>query len=69
VLFGMLFFQLSRAARDHQEAHPQRCAQGARPDYDIDTHFTPRYNPWDQRLCLVPNGDLFEAIKAVASRW
>ena len=32
--------------------------------YDIDTHFTPRYDPWDQRLCVVPNGDLFEAIKA-----
>jgi cation diffusion facilitator CzcD-associated flavoprotein CzcO len=31
--------------------------------YDIDTHFTPRYNPWDQRMCLVPNGDLFTAIK------
>ena len=33
------------------------------PGYDIDTHFTPRYNPWDQRLCLVPNGDLFKAIR------
>jgi cation diffusion facilitator CzcD-associated flavoprotein CzcO len=33
------------------------------PDYDIETHFTPRYNPWDQRLCLVPDADLFEAIK------
>ena len=32
-------------------------------DYDIETHFTPRYNPWDQRICLVPNGDLFEALK------
>ncbi|WP_228786916.1 flavin-containing monooxygenase [Nocardia terpenica] len=32
--------------------------------YDIDTHFTPAYNPWDQRLCLVPNGDLFRAIRA-----
>ena len=30
--------------------------------YDIDTHFKPRYNPWDQRMCLVPDGDLFEAI-------
>jgi monooxygenase len=30
--------------------------------YDIDTHFKPRYNPWDQRLCVVPNGDLFKAI-------
>ncbi|MEO6628688.1 MAG: NAD(P)/FAD-dependent oxidoreductase, partial [Aquihabitans sp.] len=32
--------------------------------YDIDTHFTPTYNPWDQRLCVVPNGDLFLAITA-----
>ena len=33
------------------------------PDYDVDTHFTPSYNPWDQRLCLIPNADLFEALK------
>lgn len=32
------------------------------PDYDVDKHFTPTYNPWDQRLCLVPNSDLFKAI-------
>ena len=31
------------------------------PDYDIEKHFTPNYNPWDQRMCLVPNGDLFES--------
>ena len=34
------------------------------PDYDVDTHFTPTYMPWDQRLCLVPNGDLFQAIRS-----
>ena len=34
------------------------------PNYDIETHFTPKYNPWEQRLCLVPNGDLFNAINA-----
>ena len=34
------------------------------PDFDVDTHFTPRYNPWDQRLCLIPNADLFTALKA-----
>jgi monooxygenase len=33
------------------------------PVYDIEKHFTPRYNPWDQRLCLVPDGDLFDAIR------
>lgn len=32
--------------------------------YPVDVHFKPRYDPWDQRLCLVPDGDLFEAIKA-----
>ena len=33
-------------------------------DYDINKHFTPSYNPWDQRICLVPNSDLFKAIKS-----
>ncbi len=65
VLFGMLFFQLSRR---RPEMIKKLILKGARkalgPDYDIGTHFTPRYNPWDQRLCLVPNGDLFEAIRA-----
>ena len=31
--------------------------------YDVGTHFNPAYNPWDQRLCLVPDGDLFKAIR------
>ena len=34
------------------------------PDYDIDTHFNPRYDPWDERLCIAADGDLFEAITA-----
>lgn len=34
------------------------------PDYDVEKHFTPSYNPWDQRLCLIPNGDLYEGIRA-----
>jgi len=33
------------------------------PGYDVDTHFAPNYKPWDQRLCLIPDGDLFHAIK------
>jgi monooxygenase len=64
VLWGMYFFRLSRR-------QPERVKQlilgGVKlalgPDYDIGTHFTPRYNPWDQRLCLVPDGDLFKAIR------
>jgi cation diffusion facilitator CzcD-associated flavoprotein CzcO len=33
------------------------------PDFDVDTHFTPQYLPWKQRLCLVPDNDLFKAIR------
>ena len=32
-------------------------------DFDVDKHFVPKYNPWDQRMCLVPDGDLFTAIR------
>jgi cation diffusion facilitator CzcD-associated flavoprotein CzcO len=65
VLFGMYFFRL---ARSKPEAVKQNIIGMVRqqlgPDYDVEKHFTPRYNPWDQRLCLVPDADLFEAIKA-----
>jgi monooxygenase len=33
------------------------------PDVDVHTHFTPHYKPWDQRMCLVPDGDLFKALR------
>jgi cation diffusion facilitator CzcD-associated flavoprotein CzcO len=33
-------------------------------DFDVDTHFTPRYRPWEQRMCLIPDADMFEAIKS-----
>jgi len=34
------------------------------PGFDVDKHFNPPYDPWDQRLCLAPDGDFFDAIKA-----
>lgn len=34
------------------------------PEFDVDKHFTPSYNPWEQRLCLVPDSDMFEAINS-----
>ncbi len=41
-----------------------RLAKGKLPEgYDLDPHFTPVYDPWDQRLCIVPNGDLFRTIR------
>ena len=64
VLFGMFFFNLARKKPEQtKERLVGLVRQHLGPDYDVDTHFTPRYNPWDQRLCLVPDSDLFEAIK------
>lgn len=41
----------------------RRVRQELGDDYDVEKHFTPAYDPWDQRLCLVPNSDLFESIR------
>ncbi|MFC5138570.1 flavin-containing monooxygenase [Actinomycetospora rhizophila] len=42
----------------------RKATQAALPaGYDVDTHFNPRYDPWDQRMCMVPDGDLFRAIR------
>ncbi|MES2337543.1 MAG: NAD(P)/FAD-dependent oxidoreductase [Pseudomonadota bacterium] len=63
VLLGRYFFA---QARKHPDKAKARILGWVRdhlgPDYDVDRHFTPRYNPWDQRLCLVPDADLFAAI-------
>ena len=65
VLLQQYFY---RIARKHPEKAKERIVDMVRqelgPDYDVGTHFTPRYNPWDQRLCLVPDADLFAAIRA-----
>ena len=65
VLLTMLSFQLSRRRPEFVKRMIRKGLEHRLPPgYDIDTHFKPRYNPWDQRLCLVPDGDLFEAIGA-----
>ena len=64
VFLGSFFFTLSRRAPSfvrRQIRKAQREALG--PDFDIDTHFTPRYQPWDQRFCLAPDGDFFIALR------
>ncbi len=64
VLLTMLVFQLSRRRPGFVKRLIRRGLERQLPaGYDIDTHFTPRYNPWDQRMCLVPDGDLFTAIR------
>jgi monooxygenase len=65
VLLTMASFQLSRRRPHLMKKIVRKGLERQLPHgYDIDTHFNPSYDPWDQRLCLVPNGDLFEAIGA-----
>ncbi|HYM31592.1 MAG TPA: NAD(P)/FAD-dependent oxidoreductase [Candidatus Cybelea sp.] len=65
VLLGMYFYRMARSKPGQVKAAIiDMVRKELGPDYDVQTHFTPRYNPWDQRLCLVPDSDLFDAIKA-----
>ncbi|MFN8439844.1 MAG: NAD(P)/FAD-dependent oxidoreductase [Caldilineaceae bacterium] len=65
VLFGMYFYTIARRKPDLAK---KTILEGVRkelgPDYDVNKHFSPHYNPWDQRLCLVPDSDLFKAINS-----
>ncbi len=63
VLIQTLFYQLSRRRPEMVKRFIRKGVERSLPPgYDVDKHFRPRYNPWDQRMCLVPDGDLFRAI-------
>ncbi|RQS67454.1 NAD(P)/FAD-dependent oxidoreductase [Burkholderia sp. Bp8963] len=65
VLLTMYFYNLARRKPDATKKFIIRAAgKQLGPGFDVAKHLTPRYKPWDQRLCLVPNGDLFKAIRA-----
>ncbi len=63
VLMTMASFQLSRRRPELAKKLLRSFVSKQLPrGYDVKKHFTPTYNPWDQRLCLVPDGDLFQVI-------
>lgn len=63
VAIATLLFQLSRRAPKFIKGLLRKGVESQLPDgYDIETHFSPRYEPWDQRLCFAPDGDFFKAI-------
>ena len=65
VLLQMYFYGLARRKPGKTKKGIMHLAQKALgPEYDVEKHFSPRYNPWDQRLCLIPDGDLFLAIRS-----
>jgi cation diffusion facilitator CzcD-associated flavoprotein CzcO len=60
-----IFYQLSQRRPVLVKRMLRRALERQLPlGYDIDTHFTPHYNPWDQRLCATPDGDFFKALCA-----
>jgi monooxygenase len=65
LLLGIYFFRQARR-KPEKVAHSMReqVRMALPAGYPIERHFTPAYKPWDQRLCLIPDGDLFEAIAA-----
>jgi monooxygenase len=65
VLTQGVFFELSRRAPGLVKKVIAKIVQHQLPDdVPLDPHFTPTYNPWDQRVCLVPDGDLFKALRS-----
>ncbi|MCT2583782.1 flavin-containing monooxygenase [Actinophytocola gossypii] len=65
VLSQQLAFQLSRRAPKLMRSLLRKGAMRLLPaGYEVDTHFAPRYDPWDQRMCFVPDGDLFAALRS-----
>jgi monooxygenase len=65
VALQMLVYRLSKRRPGFVRNALRKGAVRALPEgYDVDKHFNPKYDPWDQRLCLVPDGDLFAAIAA-----
>lgn len=63
VSLGAAFYQLCRRAPNVARRILRANAAAHLPkDYPIDTHFNPRYKPWEERLCVVPDGDLFSTL-------
>jgi monooxygenase len=64
ILFQSAQYQISRRFPQFMRKTLMTMAQRRLPEgYDVQKHFGPSYNPWDQRLCLAPNGDLFKTIR------
>src|SRR5689334_16612208 len=64
VLLGLWFYRFCRRRPQAARAMITRwLRRELGPGFDVGTHFNPRYNPWEQRLCLVPDSDLFKAMR------
>ncbi|HZU34364.1 MAG TPA: NAD(P)/FAD-dependent oxidoreductase, partial [Gemmataceae bacterium] len=64
VLLGIYFYQLCRRSPERaKKFFRAQLAKELPPNFDIETHFQPHYGPWDQRVCIVPDANLFRTIR------
>jgi monooxygenase len=64
VLVGLYYYRMARRYPRQSKARLVGLVREALgPDFDVERHFTPSYKPWDQRVCLVPDGDLFRSLR------
>jgi cation diffusion facilitator CzcD-associated flavoprotein CzcO len=64
ILLTSFFFFMSRKYPERTKTRViEMVKEELGEEYDVEKHFTPSYKPWDQRMCLVPDGDLFNALK------
>lgn len=64
ILADMIFYNLCRKYPNKMKKFILKGIKKVLGDFPIEPHFTPNYKPWDQRFCLVPDGDFFKAIKS-----
>lgn len=65
IFLSTYLYKVARKKPDGMRAFLRKMAiDEAGPGVDVDTHFNPKYNPWDQRLCLIPDGDFYAALRA-----
>ena len=64
ILLSLYFYRMARKYPAQAKARLVSMVRDALgPQFDVEKHFTPRYKPWDQRVCLVPDGDLFKSLR------
>ncbi len=65
ILLSILFFKLARSKPQFiQKVFLKNAKKELGDGFDVEKHFKPSYNPWDQRVCLAPDGDIFESLKS-----
>lgn len=65
ILLDMFFFKMAQGMPNFTKKMIKKAVKKELgKDFDVEKHFSPKYNPWDQRVCLVPDNDFFDTVKS-----